>query len=115
MNIDFSMKSNAKQVLEAEQRTIAKILTEWGMVLETEAKKRAPVDTGNLRNSITYETDVADKAVYVGTNVEYAPYQEFGTSRMKAANDGVGYLRPAITDNIDRLNHIMEDELKNGT
>lgn len=32
------------------------------------------IDTGNLRNSITHEVVDDEKAVYVGTNVEYAIY-----------------------------------------
>jgi HK97 gp10 family phage protein len=39
----------------------------------------APVDLGNLSSSNTHEVDATRKAVHIGTNVEYAPYQEFGT------------------------------------
>ena len=38
------------------------------------------VRTGRLRNSITHGT-TDDKAI-VGTNLEYAPYVELGTSKM---------------------------------
>lgn len=37
------------------------------------------VDTGTLRNSISHHVEESEKAVYVGTNVEYAIYNEFGT------------------------------------
>ena len=37
------------------------------------------VDTGALRNSISHHVEESEKAVYVGTNVEYAIYNEFGT------------------------------------
>jgi phage gpG-like protein len=39
------------------------------------------VDTGRLKNSISHAVDEEEPAVYIGTNVEYAPYHEFGTSR----------------------------------
>lgn len=40
-----------------------------------------PVDTGRLRNSVTHLLKGYD--CFIGTNVEYAPYVEEGTSRMK--------------------------------
>ena len=50
--------------------------------LEEDAKRNAPVDTGLLRVHITHEVDqshdVPEQAI-VGTNVEYAPFQEDGT------------------------------------
>lgn len=46
--------------------------------VEAQAKILAPVDTGNLRNSIQTEvTGPFSVACY--TDVEYAPYQEFGS------------------------------------
>lgn len=50
--------------------------------IEAGAKAKAPVDTGNLMNSITAEVDGLTGTV--STNVEYAPYQEYGTSKMPA-------------------------------
>jgi len=49
-----------------------------------------PVDTGNLRNSIVNEVSVQKNIVRgrIGTNVEYAPYVEFGTG--KYAENGLG-------------------------
>ena len=91
------------------------------------------VDTGLLRNSIThavsggptaissYSADKPKKgqkssgsyggsigsereeAVYVGTNVEYAPYIEYGTSRNKGPRP---YLKPAINDHIEEYKRI---------
>jgi HK97 gp10 family phage protein len=53
--------------------------------VEARAKAKAPVDTGNLRRSYHTEPDPSDPAgltVLVGTNVGYAAFVEFGTSRM---------------------------------
>lgn len=44
------------------------------------AKSRAPVDTGRLRSSLTYQ--VGDERAVVGSNVHYAPYIEYGTGRL---------------------------------
>ncbi len=49
------------------------------------AKINAPVDTGRLRASITPEIRATSNEVVgvVGSNVVYAPFQEFGTRYMK--------------------------------
>ncbi len=60
---------------------------------EAAAKNHAPVDTGNLRRSITHEIEKGDKPLArVGTNVVYAVYQEIGT-RHHPANQ---FLPPAM-------------------
>ena len=48
-----------------------------GEFVEGAASLLAPVDLGNLSGSIKHDVD--GHAVHIGTNVEYAPYQEFGT------------------------------------
>jgi HK97 gp10 family phage protein len=50
-------------------------------IAQAEAVKKAPVDTAALRKSITTKVQVTANNVIgrVGTNLEYAPYQEFGT------------------------------------
>jgi HK97 gp10 family phage protein len=62
--------------------------------VEATAKRLCPVDTGRLRSSITHELGVDSRGLVgtVGTNVTYAPYVEFGTSRMRAQP----FLRPAL-------------------
>lgn len=64
--------------------------------IQTAAAQKAPVDTGTLRRSIHTETAEIDSGVAarIGTNVEYAAAQEFGTSRMRAQP----YLRPAYDE-----------------
>ena len=46
-------------------------------LVEASAKMKVPVDTGTLKRSI--KTTLYDTYGEVGTNVEYAPYVEFGT------------------------------------
>lgn len=135
-NFDFSITSNKGEYQKAIEEVAEKVLTMWGMEAESAAKKRAPVDTGLLRNSITYAiaggmpaqtTYKADKGdgagsytgqaqedrngprhVYIGTNVEYAMAQEVGSFK-----DGPhAFLRPAIEENKDHFREILEGELK---
>lgn len=56
------------------------------LVVENAAKSKVPVDTGNLRSSITHEVEGNEGVV--GTNVEYAPYVEFGTGLFSSQGDG---------------------------
>lgn len=56
------------------------------LLVEDSAKAKAPVNTGTLRNSITYE--VSGDVGTVGTNLEYAPYVEFGTGLFSSLGDG---------------------------
>lgn len=37
--------------------------------------------TGNLRNNVNKQVKMEENAVYIGTNVEYAIYNEFGTGK----------------------------------
>ena len=43
---------------------------------------------GALKNSMSYQVDKSEDAVYVGTNLKYAIYNEYGTG--KYADDGKG-------------------------
>ena len=77
MSIRFEItKDNTADVKSAKQEAVARGLEMIGLQAEGYAKGLCAVDTGNLRNSITHE--VGGDEVYVGTNVEYAPYVEFG-------------------------------------
>jgi HK97 gp10 family phage protein len=55
-------------------------------LVERVAKENCPAETGELRNSITYE--IGDKEGRVGTNLEYAPYVHQGTGIYAANGDG---------------------------
>ena len=79
-----------------------------GRALGGYAKELAPVDTGNLRNSIDTQMS-AENEVQVGSNVEYAKYQELGTSR----NRPQPYLRPAAEANEQTIVEIVASVLRN--
>ena len=58
-------------------RTLQNALFKAGQQIEASAKLLCPVDTGELRNSINVVK--LENGVSVGTDCEYAVYQEFGT------------------------------------
>lgn len=56
--------------------------------VEGSAKRRAPVRTSNLRNSITHVVKMEEFTGYVGTSVPYAPYVEIGTGIYSSMGNG---------------------------
>lgn len=114
--------SHVDEVINALQSQKKRVLKEWGMVAEAYASDYCPVDTGRLRGSITYDTD--DDTMYVGTNVEYAPYIELGHSQevgryvpalgkrlVSPVVPAQPFLRPAIEDHISEYEQIAREEL----
>jgi HK97 gp10 family phage protein len=97
------VKDYSKEVMSAYEQARGRSLEKIGLVAEGYAKKACPVDTGRLRNSITHA--VEDKAVYIGTNVEYAPHVEYGTIKQKAQP----FLRPAATEHTSTYKQIILD------
>ena len=61
------------------------------------------VDTGTLRNSVTHAVDPEEQAVYIGTDVEYAIYHEFGTGIY--AEGGGGRTKPWMYQDKDGVWH----------
>jgi hypothetical protein len=59
------------------------IVQETILQIETVTKLRCPVDTGALRASYTSEM-TGETSGQVATNIEYAPWVEWGTTRMAA-------------------------------
>ena len=104
MKVDY--KDNRQQILSALEKGIKNGLDAIGLTAETYAKKATPVDTGRLRNSISHTVD--GEAVYIGSNVEYAPYVELGTSRAKAHH----MLQKAATEHSAEYKRLAEDAVK---
>lgn len=97
-------QDNTGQVVDGIDSAIGVALEKIGLLAENYAGKKCPVDTGNLRGSITHEIDTSDNAVYIGTNVGYAPYVELGTSRQKAQP----FLRPAASEHGAQYRQVLE-------
>lgn len=132
MNFEFT--DNSKEVIETMQQAAVRALEKCGLTAEGYAKKLCPVDTGNLRNSITHTVDEEEPAAYIGTNNEYAAYVELGTGKYTTGGrpdpwvyqDDKGrwhhtngqrarpYLKPAVADHKEIYRGIIDNELKNG-
>lgn len=134
MENDFIFIDNSQMVKEAFEEACLRAIERCGMQAEGYAKDLAPVDTGNLRNSISHKVDKGENVAYIGTNNEYAAYVELGTGKHYPGGrstpwvykDSHGrwhrtggqkaqpYLKPAIADHKQTYRNIIEDELKNG-
>ena len=72
--MSVEIHDNSKEVSAEIKAALLRGLEKIGLVVEGYAKKLCPVDTGNLRNSITHVVDEGGDAVYIGTNSEYGAY-----------------------------------------
>lgn len=130
MKIIFDDHSD--EVLSALDAALARGLEKCGLVAEGYAKKLCPVDTGNLRNSITHMVSDGEKAAYIGTNSEYAVYVECGTGiyypggrqtpwtyqdengdwHLTHGQRAKPYTKHAVADHAAQYTRIIEQELK---
>lgn len=76
------MKSNVEQIKQQISRRVADENKRIARIVEEEVKSRTPVKTGNLRNSI--RAHATEDSVTVGSDLDYAPYVEYGTIHMQA-------------------------------
>lgn len=103
-----TITSHADEIKKLTDSQVDAILTAIGFQAETYAKENCPVDTGRLRNSITHETD--SNAVYIGSNVEYAPAVEL--KDMRHTTGKAHFLRDALQDHASEYENIIEQGLK---
>lgn len=101
---------NTNTVLENLADVKVRALMKCGAIVENYAKQDAPVDTGRLRNSIHHEME-DDDTVNIGTDVEYAIFQELGTSRGVTEKR---YLTNGVRNHISEYKTIIEQEFRNG-
>lgn len=132
--MSIEIHDNSKEVSAAIKAALLRGLEKCGLVAEGYAKKLCPVDTGNLRNSITHQVDSEGHSVYVGTNSDYGAYVELGTGKYYPGGrptswvyqDAKGnwhrtsgskaqpFLKPAAAEHADQYREILKKELKNG-
>lgn len=94
MPFEFTLTDNSGNVLNELGLDIPRGLEAVGKQFMNYAKLElennpARVDTGLLRNSITYVVNADEQSVTVGTNVKYAIYVHEGTG-IYAPNGGTG-------------------------
>jgi HK97 gp10 family phage protein len=136
MSITF--KDNSANIAKLIEEAVDRALERIGLEAEGNAVDKITdndsVVTGNLRNSITHKVDAAEDKVYVGTDVEYAPYVELGTGihaeggggrptpwvyqdsngdwHRTSGQEPKPFLRPAAKDHKKDYANILEDELQ---
>ena len=153
--MDIKIVDHIKETLSETELATERALEIIGGLMERYAKENSRVDTGLMRNSITYCLDGEKpkarsyhasygqnrnskgkrysagsskagavgvgyydgqmpkepgeaRSVYVGTNVQYAPYNELGTSKKVAKP----FLKPAVVNHINEYKKIISQELK---
>lgn len=122
-NISIDLTDNSPVFQAAMEQGVRKAAKMIGMQAERNVKALTPVDSGRLRGSITHESD--SNTAYIGTNVKYAPYVEFGHhqtpgryvpaigKRLKASwVPPQPYLKPGIMDHIDEYEQIAHDAIE---
>lgn len=131
--ITIEVKNMSSEVQKAITNAVERGLEACGIKAVDHAVELCPKKTSHLANSISYKI-VNDTDVYIGTNVEYAPYVEFGTGIYSTEGgrqtpwsykDGEGnwhfthgqkpqpYLKPAVAKYGDEYRSIMLDSLNN--
>lgn len=125
-------KDYSADVLNEFHDAVLRALERCGEQAEGYAKDLAPVDTGNLRNSISHKVDDGEPAVYIGSNTSYAAYVELGTGKYTEGgrptpwvyrddegnwhwtrgNPAQPFLAPAVKDHPQTYRNIIADELK---
>lgn len=132
--MEVNLIDNSEEVLTALKNAVLRALTRCGLQAEGYAKDLTPVNTGNLRNSISNKVVEGEQSVYIGTNAEYAPYVELGTGKYATGGgrpdpwvyqDSNGnwhhthgqraqpYLKPAVANHKQTYQNIIKDELEN--
>lgn len=118
--IEVTLTSNKDEILEALGEQLGQAMIAIGLTAESNAKRevnKAVYDTpespnykrtGRLGNSIGYAVDTDEPAVYIGSNVKYAPYVELGTSKMRARP----FLKPAVENYAGEYKDLLEQAMK---
>ena len=109
--MSFSIKTNNSDIfLAAMQSQLEAAFEECGLDAEYWAAKDCPVDTGRLRASITHEVEGTgrDIKMVIGTNVEYAPFVEDGTSRQSPQP----FIKPSISNHISHYQQLIKSYLQ---
>lgn len=102
-----SRTDNTAACKSAIRNAVADGLSEVGSKVVGYAQSTVHVVTGNLRDSIGYDSN--DTEVVVSASMDYAQYEELGTSRQQAHP----YLRPAVMDHTDEIVNTIANKIRN--
>lgn len=132
--MSVTIQDHSAEVSAEIKAALLRGLEKCGLVAEGYAKKLCPVDTGNLRNSITHMVDEQEPAAIIGTDSEYGAYVCLGTGKYAdggrptpwvykdakgqfhwtAGNKAQPFLKPAVSDHAEQYRDILKKELENG-
>lgn len=106
----ISFKDNSGIFISELHENLEEALSECGEIAKEYAKKKCPVRTGALKNSIDYDikTSPLGGKAEVFASMPYWSHVEFGTSRMRAQP----YLKPAIADHKGEYIRRIKSKLK---
>lgn len=105
---EVEFKSNLDELNDMVKLGIGIGLDAVGRDAASTAASKAPYKTGTLRNSISNATDRAELIEYIGTNVPYAKWQEFGTRYIR----GKHFLRFGATAHAEEYAQIIADYIE---
>jgi len=97
-----SMTKRLQQLQSDVEKEIDAVAEEIALRIVADARRGVNVDTGRLRASIDFETETEGEfkaSIRVGSNVEYAIFQEFDDP----------YIRPAIEENRETITELIEE------
>lgn len=99
-----------KNYSDKAETEVQKAVLKGCIAIEGEAKLKSPVDTGYMRASITHQVQSKGHEVVglVGTNVEYAPYVEYGAGKRTPKP----FLHPAYEKHIEQIKGDIKQALK---
>ena len=86
MPVQFT--NNSAKVKSALNDAVIAYLYEAGGELEAQVKRNTKVGTGQLKNSWTYNVDESKGVATVGSPLENAIWEEFGTGEFALHGDG---------------------------
>lgn len=135
---DVKLIDNSDEAIEAMHTAVEAALEAIGQQAVTHAKQNITeagrVDTGALRNSVSHIVATDENAVYVGTNQEYAVFNELGTGIYLDGGGGrqtpwayqdakgewhrtrgirpIHFLKNAVQDHTDEYKSIAETVIK---
>lgn len=87
-NNNIKFQDNSVEVIAALNEAVTAYLYEAGGELEAQTKRNTKVDTGQLKNSWSYKVDESAQKVTIGSQLENAIWNEFGTGEYALNGDG---------------------------
>lgn len=85
---DMQFEDNSMKVKDALESAAIAWLHEAAGELESQVKRNTPVDTGQLKGSWDYKVDESAQKATIGSPLENAIWNEFGTGQYALHGDG---------------------------